>query len=239
MSVSLIYCILALLLACILAWMLDGWLLRRAARRIDASYKAGARKPQWTPLTNSDGFSAEVLARLDAWDVLCRHQFGLVPLVRLRECCADGEVLGVRSVLVNEDRTIMATYACSHRNPLVAFRSFASLIGDKVLMASDARILYDRPARYLLEAFPKEASEQALFNRLTELRTSTAGAPRTIDSIETYIEFQREMWQDADKLRRQRHSIVDFESLRKLAPPNLGASRLRRLHRHITELNRS
>jgi hypothetical protein len=218
-------------------------LLRRAqirgkAIRIDASYKRLNREPHWSPLTDPSVVPAEVLARLDEWEALCRRELQMTPLARLKEHYADGELIGVRSVLLNGERTIAATFAVSHRNPKVSFRSFGSFADDRFLLTSDIKSRFQRPDnivyQYVDAAMPAGDMYRA---QIAHLKNRSA-TPRPFNGVNSYIDMQTRMWSQTNALRQQAGYVMDAESLRRLAPQQMSDATLREIHSEIVRLNR-
>ena len=218
-------------------WIVDTRRLRSAAKSIDASFQKLAREPQWQPLLTPQTFGDNTIARLDNWDSLCSQLLKFVPLTRLQEGYADSEVLGVRTVLISDDHTIVGTFACSHKDPRIFFRSFISVVGEKVLMTTDAKSLSNRPQNYIVGMFDKQADEVDMVKKLMELRQSISGTIKRFDTVETYVSVQQTMWRESNLIRMKDQYVVSIEALRKLAPANLSESRLKRIHRYIAELH--
>jgi len=231
LAIAVIVILLALL------WIIDTLRLRAAAKKIDASFRKLAREPHWVPLQDPSFFDDKVIARLDSWDELCSQQLNLKPLVRLQEQYTDGQRIGVRTVLVSEDRSIAATFACSHKDTNISFRSFISVIDSKMLIATDARFLSDRPDNHIVGSFDKSATEVDMLEKLFDLRRQVPGDTKGFVTPEAYVAVQQTMRREANAIREKKQYVIDLNTLRKYAPPNLSESRLRRIHGYIVKLH--
>jgi len=223
----------------VLWWWLDGVILRRAARLIDRRFKQLQGAPSWTPLGDAGDIPRAAISRLDEFDALCRGSFGFAPLGRLREFSAEGALLGVRTVLLNPERTIAAVFACSHVRKELAFRSFVSETDGRIFSSTDAKsVSPETPEVTVLRHGAKEETAALLQDLRTQLAAVEAPL-RRFESLGAYQEMQMRYWRIGDEARRRNGYVVDLESLRRLAPAHLSARRLARVHTEILKLNRS
>src|SRR5262249_25027019 len=162
-----------------------------------AAYKRLKREPEWVPLSPADDLPKEIIDRFDAWDAKCARELKLEPLGRLVERYVDGEKIGARTVVISSDRTIVATLACSHVRPEISSRSFASIVANRFLWATDARMASSKPAHFVIEFFPKSASESHMLDRLLALHRTVEGRPKRFEDLQDYAAFQRQVWRDS------------------------------------------
>jgi hypothetical protein len=227
----------------LLLWWIDvGWLdarrLRRAAARIDASFKELALEPQWTPLDGVDDIPAAVIERLDRFDAILAG-LGFAPMGRLREFYPQPHrTVGVRTVLIDAGRGTTAVYACVHTPPAtLAFRSLASRVGETLVLSTDARKTTPDAANQQVTRYGIGAAIERMHREHLARLAAAGAAPRRFETLDDYRAMQVQMWRDANAARRERHYVIDLEVLRSLAPPHLSDGRLKRLHAEIVRLN--
>lgn len=234
-SMSLLLC--AVAAACIL-WWLDVRRVRRAAQKIDARFKSLDSPPTFSPLHESDDIPASAIAKLDAFDDALATGMGFTVLGRLREFSVQGALLGVRTVLVNADRTITATFAMSHTNAAISFRSFCAELQPCIVCSSDARSV-SPPSPNLVKLHHGKADESiALLQALQEKLNALDGHRLPFDSLDAYTQMQVRMWHFSREARLKNANVIDLDTLRRLAPAGFSERRLRRVHDEIVRLNR-
>ena len=218
-------------------WQRDARVLREAAAKIDASYRKLNRQPSWRPLESRVEVPGAIVALLDQWEERCRG-LGFSALGRLSEHQDNGDVLGVRSVLLDPTRTIVAAYGVSHRNPAVSFRSFSVRLHGQVIIAVDAKSAAMSPPTVLTLPFTRTDGEEVmLYGLAVGMGGQKSNAP--FADLAEYIRFQDQSWRERHDFRVKQGYQIDLETLAKLAPPEMSPGRLRRLHRLIGKLGAS
>lgn len=224
--------------ALISGWWSDRTRVRAAAAAIDARFKSLRRPPRYTPLGDAADIPLAVLERLDQFDAVCMTSLGFTAQGRLREYSGEGVLMGVRTVLLNADRTIAAAFATSHQNPALAFRAFTSELPAVIVYASDASTIspptpHIEPLRY-----HKRDDASVLLAALRKRLASLGIAPVPFDSMAAYIAMQDRSWQIHYEARLQNANVIDLDTLRRLSNSKLSERRLRRVHAEILKLHR-
>lgn len=218
-------------------WWVDRAHIRTAAKKIDAHYRGLRREPRWVEAIPASEVPAAVTAKLDQWDALCQRELGLRPLGRLAEY-AESDFLGVRTVLLDPSGGFAATLACSHVNPAISFRGLASKAGGRFVLTVDAKSPSSPPDQVVVTQLAKTATERAMVEaHLAAVQRVGEAVP--FADMAQYVDFQTELWQAGHAHRTQQGYLIDLESLQRLAPPQMSAARLAKIHAAIVALHQS
>ena len=215
----------------------DDLRLRRAAIRIDANFQKLKRPPSWQELGSIDAFSSALQESILKFEDACGRELGFASLGRLRELGADGELLGVRTVMMSPDHKISAVFAGSHLKESLKFRMIGVRTREEFIYAIDRRIGFTNPVNIRATAVSADFSEQQMLsalNQLLELQTSPIIECR---DMAAYVDWQRAAWDAKNQERSTAGFVIDWASIRRLSPAHMSDRRLKRLHAKILKLH--